>query len=115
MNELDQMHSRFLQEFPNQSDEGWQALRGQVEGLARQASKAAIEGLLGELSSLTQKASARGEISEVGLLDLPTILAWRLSVYFRNAAMAIEETRRPESMEAGWDEEMDQYRELWRD
>jgi hypothetical protein len=115
MVDLDQLHSRFLQAFSNHSEEHWQALRGQVEELARQASNAAIEGLLGELSNLNEKASARGDIPEAALLNLPTILAWRVSVYFRDAAVAIEEARRPESMEAGWDEQMDQYRELWGD
>jgi hypothetical protein len=49
------------------------------------------------------------------MLDMPPVLAWRLSVYFRDAAVAIEETRRPESMKAGWNDEMDQYREIWTD
>lgn len=115
MTDLNQLHSRFLQEYPNLSDERWQALMTQLEELGRQALHAALEQLLAELSTLGEKAPARGDAPETGLLDLPTIMAWRLSVHFRDAAMAIEEARRPESMEAGWDEEMDQYRELWRE
>jgi hypothetical protein len=87
----------------------------QVGELGRRASAAALEKLLEELSSLNERSSARGDPSGSGLLELPAILNWRLSVYFRDAAIAIEEARRPESMEAGWDEQMDQYCELWGD
>ena len=115
MNDLKQLHSRFLEECPDLSDERWQTLMAQLEELGWLVSTAALEKLLEELSSLKEKASARGDPPEAGLLDLPTILAWRLSVYFRDAAVAMEKERRPESMEAGWDEQMDQYREFWGD
>ena len=115
MDDLDQLHSRFLQEGPDLSDERWQELLAHAEELGRQVSRAAMEKLLDELSSLKEKAVARGDAPEAGILDLPLILAWRFSVYFRDAAVAIEEARRPKSMDAGWDEQMDRYRELWGD
>ena len=115
MHDLKQLHSRFLQECPDLSDERWRALIAEVEQLARQASTAAIGGFLEEFSSLSKKAVARGNGPHAGLLDLPRIRDWRLSVHFRDAAIASEETRRPASMEAGGDEQMDIYRELWGD
>lgn len=113
MSDLKNFHSRFLRECPDLSDERWQSLLTQVEDLSRQASTTAMESLLEELSSLNQKAAAREHEPDARLVDLPTILAWRLSVYFRDAAVEFEETRRPASMEAGADEQMDLYRELW--
>jgi len=115
MNDLKQLHSRFLEECPDLSDERWEALMVQVEDVGRQASISTLEKLLEELSSRHERATSRGHSAGTDLLDLPTILAWRLSVYFRDTAVAIEEERRPESMEAGWDEQMDLYRELWGD
>ena len=113
MHDLKQLHSRFLQECPDISDERWRALMAQVEELGRHASTATLQMLLEEISSLNQKASARGDSPGAALLELPAILVWRLSVYLRDAAAVIEEARRPESMEGGWDEQVDAYRALW--
>lgn len=115
MNDLTQLHYRFLQECPDLSDERWQGLMASAKALSRQATTGAMEMLLEELASLNQKAAVQGNEPDTRLLDLPAILAWRLRVYFRDAAVALEEGCRPESMEAGWDEQMDLYRELWGD
>ena len=115
MNDFTQLHSRFQRECPDLSDEHWHALLSQVEELSRQATTAAMEKLLEEFSSLNQKAAARENEPDARLLDLPEILAWRISVYLRDAAVAIEEAHRPESMEAGWDEQVDIYRGLLGD
>jgi len=87
-----------------------------TDELGRAASSKSMERLLEELSEMDQKAETRGvDAPSSELIGLHTILASRLGVHFRDAAVAIEEARRPKSMEAGWDEETDQYRELWSD
>jgi len=110
--DFDELKDRFLQQAQGQSEEQWNVVLSQVNALADAVSQAAVDGLLQELSELNKKAVARDTAADTALFDLPSILAWRISTHFRKAAEAVEQSRKPKSMEAGADEEMDEYRAI---
>ena len=112
MNESNDLKRQFLALVADQPAERWESVTAQVEQLAGEASRAAIEEFLREFALLDQGAGSSGESVAARFLDLPRILAWRLSLHFRDAAVAAEQARKPESIEPGWDEQVDEYRAL---
>ena len=92
-------------------------LTAQFDDLVRQVSDTALLSMAAEASRLRELAEARpvteAEPKEL-LFGLPGILAWRVAQTLAGAAQGLADARQPESMEAGFDEEVDLYQALWQ-
>jgi hypothetical protein len=113
MDALDTLKQEFFAVVRDRPEERWQAFTAQFDDLVRQVSETALLSLAAEISRLRELAEARPaeEVEPKELLfGLPTILDRRLAQTLAGAAMGVADARQPESMEAGYDEEVDLYR-----
>ena len=115
MDALDTLKQEFLAVVRDRPEERWDAFKAQFDDLVRQVSETALLSLAAEASELRELAEARpateAEPKEL-LFGLPTILSWRTAQSLAEAALGVAQARQPESMEAGYDEELDRYQAL---
>jgi hypothetical protein len=116
MDALEKLQKEFFAVVRENREERWDALTKEVDALLNTVKQDALRGLAAEAAELRERASASGAQEGAPgelLFGLPTILAWRVAWHVAAAAQAAAQTRQPESMEAGYDEEVDMYRALW--
>ena len=117
MDALETFKKEFFAVVQDRPEERWDEFTVQYNALVRAVSETALLRLAAEVSELRELAKAR-PVEEVEpkelLLGLPGIFAWRMAQALAGAAQGLADARQPESMEAGFDEEVDLYQALWQ-
>jgi hypothetical protein len=116
MDALENLQKEFFAVVRENPEERWDALTKQVDALLNTVKQDALRGLAAEAAELRERAkppSVQQDAPGGLLFGLPTILAWRVAWHVAAAAQATAQARQPESIEAGYDEEVDMYRALW--
>ena len=118
MSALDTLKQDFFKVVKESPDQRWTSFEKQLEKLSCKISDRAIVALAAELSKMRQLSHADCDQltgAPGGLLfGLPRVLEWRLAFHMADAAQAIADERKPESIEPGFDEELDVYRAFLR-
>lgn len=115
MDALETLEKEFFAVVQDRPQERWDEFTAQFDDLVRAVAETALLSLAAEATELRERAKAR-PVEEVEpkelLFGLPGILAWRVAQALAGAAQGLADARQPESMEAGFDEEVDLYQAL---